>query len=297
MFHSTFLNSKLGEIDDRPDIYMAVVYYPHPPEITMASASSGEVKIRFDWRLETKNPRGYTARGWPDEENDIPAAPRETEVFRLWRSGDGSSWKPVGTTSANIFKRFDFVYGGFKDGQKTYWEIADNPGPSTWYYAVTSQEHSGLESRTLSNIWKVTLNKSGDIVESGEVAAYPRNPGGIKPFYSTPPSAPANLNVTKKRTPGHYLLTWTESKNSMIRYYNIYYSTSGTPLADQRYRIASIPVGHSKWLDWNADPSKKGYYLITSVDYQGNESDGGDGVGGGEHEVQPPVGLRIRRGN
>jgi hypothetical protein len=201
-----------------------------------------------------------------------------------------SNWTPVRSTPANIFYRFDFVNGGFKSGKPSYWEIADDPGSGTWYYAVTSQEHSGLESRSLSNIWKVALNNSGEIVESGEVAAYPRNPGGIETFNTTPPPAPANLTVKKMQTPGHYFLTWNEPKNSIIRYYNIYYSTSGTPPVDQRYRIASIPVGHSKWLDWNAAPTKQGYYLITSVDYQGNENNGG---GGGENPKLSPPTIRV----
>jgi hypothetical protein len=267
-FAAHWLNSS----DQYPYLNYAVAIYPHPPEITQASASSGNVTVRFDWRLSAANPRGYTTRGWPDESNDIPPAPRETKLFRLWRSPDNANWSPVGVVDANIFDRFDFVNGGFKSGQLSYWEISDSPGPGTWHYAVTSQEHSGLESRSLSNVWKVSLNSSGSITETTQAIPYPSNPGSIKQFYNESPPSPANVTVTKKSTPGHYQITWNEPNSSYVRYYNIYYSTSEEPPADQKFRIASVPKGTSRWLDWCADPSSSAFYKVTSVDYQANES-------------------------
>ena len=101
-------------------------------------------------------------------------------------------------------------------------------------------------------------------------------------FWTRTPASPSNLYVAKQNTPGHYRLTWTEPQDSKIRYYNIYYSTSGTPPIDQRYRIASVPVGSNRYLDWCADPSANAYYRITSVDRQGNES-------GTSGDVQAPA--------
>jgi len=57
-----------------------------------------------------------------------------------------------------------------------------------------------------------------------------------------------------------------------VRYYNVYYSTAGVPEPLQANRIASLPVGTKSWLDWLADPGKPGFYVMTSVDRQGNES-------------------------
>jgi len=76
----------------------------------------------------------------------------------------------------------------------------------------------------------------------------------------------------KTDTPGHCRLSWNEPADDKVRYYNIYYSTQAAPPATQPNRIASLPVGTAKYLDWLADPGKDGHYAITSVDRQGNES-------------------------
>jgi len=262
-FHSTFLNSTSGSYDDKPDVYYVVAYYPYPPEITQVTFSNGIATISFDWRLKT-TPRGYTSRGWPDESTDDPSAPRETKEFRLWRSLNGTSdWVHVKTIAANPFDKFDYVNGGLKSGQVEYWEVTDTPEDGTWFYAVTSIEHSGLESRTLSNIF----DTSGQ-----QTSAYPSIPGGVNQFYFKAPPFLILFEYEKMATDGHYRLTWIESMDPMVRYYNIYYSTTGTPDSIQQNRIASIPKGSSNYVDWLANPSTKGYYTITSVDYQGNES-------------------------
>ena len=97
---------------------------------------------------------------------------------------------------------------------------------------------------------------------------------GQKNFWKQPPAPPKNVTVQKTNTPGHVQLTWEEPTDSKIRYYNLYYSTTGTPTADQRNRIASLPVGTAKHLDWLAVPNARHAYLVTSVDRQGNESQG-----------------------
>jgi len=248
-FAQYFLNSAQAY----PHIAYAVVYYPHPPKVTGASKVGTHVRISWRWDNDSK----YTTRGWPNEATDDPPEPREIKYYHVWTSEDNTTWTELTTT-------------GVPFGTNYYNAIQQNS--ATRYYAVTSEEHSRLESRTLSNIWQVTLNASGNITTSAEQSPYPSDPGGVNPFWTTPPPAPSNLNVEKMATPGHYQLTWTGPGNGKIRYYNIYYSTSDTPPAGQKYRIASVPVGTSAWLDWCADPNLPAYYRITSVDRYGNES-------------------------
>lgn len=249
--------------DDYPYISYAVAYYPHPPKISGAVKSGSYVRLSWGWDNQSK----YTTRGWPNEGVDAAPNPREIKAYHVWASQDTSNWTEITTTGVS--------YG------TNYLDISQ-PYGSTWYYAVTSEEHSRLESRTLSNVWRVTLDESGNITGSTQQRPYPADPGGISQFYTRTPLSPSNFNVTKQPTQGHYLLTWTEPQDTKIRYYNIYYSTTGIPPAAQRYRIASVPVGTSRYLDWCADPSANAYYRITSVDRQGNESNTSS-------DVQPPA--------
>lgn len=231
-FHSTFLNSQSGDYDDAPDIFFAVAYYPYPPEII--SVSNGTV--RFDWRTDQTTSRGYTQRGWPDESTDDPPPPRETAKFRLWKSANGSTgWAPVATVSAEIFTKYDFAEGTWS-GNK-YWEITD-PDPSG-YYAVTAVEHSGLESRVLSNVFSAL---------GSQLATYPTSPG-------------ADTGIT------------TAYNADLIRYYNIYAADGTAPAISQATRIASIPAGSGgSYIDWLGKTDGTTQYVVTGVDTQGNES-------------------------
>lgn len=264
VFHTVMFHSDYdGDADDDDYIAtsVAVAYYPHPPEIASVTHNSGTYTVRFDWRTDQATSRGYTQRGWPDEATDDPPPPRETKLFRLWRSSNGTDgWVPVGTVNAEIFSRYNFATGDWI-GNK-YWEINDTPGAGAWHYAVTAQEHSGLESRTLSNVFSTA---------GTQTAAYPSDPKGAKKFHAVDPQWPTP-KVTKLSTPGQYRLEWEEPNDPLIRYYNIYYSTSPIPKALQNQRIASVPRGTKTYVDWLAHPSVDGYYLITSVDTQGNES-------------------------
>ena len=251
----------LTDSPDSSDIAYTVAYTPHPPEVTSVTNNSGTYTVRFDWRTDQEVSRGYTQRGWPDEATDDPPPPRETKLFRLWRSPNGTNeWTPVGTVNANIFSRYNFSTGDWT-GTK-YWEITDTPGAGTWHYAVTAQEHSGLESRTLSNVFSTA---------GVQTAAYPSDPKGKKPFYTNSPRWPI-YKETKLSTPGQYRLEWAEPDNPLIRYYNIYYSTDSIPKALRKNRIASVPKGTKVYVDWLANPNIDGHYLVTSVDSQGNES-------------------------
>jgi hypothetical protein len=228
VFHSDFLYN----VADTWDMFYAVAYYPHPPEII--SVSSGVV--RFDWRTDQATSRGYTQRGWPSEATDDPPPPRETNKFRLWKSANGTTgWTPVGTVDAEIFTKYNFSTGAWT-GNK-YWEITD-PSPSG-FYAVTAVEHSGLESRVLSNVF----NAAGS-----QTAAYPADPK-------------AGTGVT------------STYQSTAVRYYNIYAHDGSAPTVQQQQRIASIPVASgTTYLDWLGNTDGTTQYKVTAVDTQGNES-------------------------
>lgn len=234
VFHSDFLYNTANAWD----VFYAVAYYPHPPEITSVTNNSGTYTIRFDWRTDQSTSRGYTQRGWPDEATDDPPPPRETKLFRLWRSANGASgWEPVGTVDADIFNRYDFSTGDWTGS--TYWEISDTPGSGAWYYAVTSQEWSGLESHTLSNVFSTA---------GSQTAAYPDDPKGDAEFLTT-------------------------YNSGIKRHYNIYAADGAAPDISQTDRIASIPVTSERsYVDWLGNSDGSTQYKVTAVDTQGNES-------------------------
>ncbi len=251
VFAALWLNN---DGDDHPYMSWVVAYYPHPPKITGMEKTGPHIRISWAWDSTST----YTTRGWPNEDTDAPSLPREIKCYHVWVSEDKNNWTELTTT-------------GVPSGTN-YYDIKQ-PYTTSRYYAVTSEEHSRLESRTLSNIWKVALDGTGVIKENKEAAPYPADPGQISPFWTTKPPAPSNLTIKATGVSGQYRLTWREppSRYTKIRYYNIYYSTTGSPPADRQHRIASIPVGTTTWLDCFADPSKTAFYRITSVDRQGNE--------------------------
>jgi hypothetical protein len=135
---------------------------------------------------------------------------------------------------------------------------------TSYYYGVTSEEWCGLESDQLSNIIEVTY--SGGIYSSQNV-----EPSGRRGFDMTPPADVQGLAVLPLRT-GVNRLTWSPSAEKDLWYYNIYYSTEGIPSASPGRRIASVPRGHSTWIDWEARTDASASYRVTAVDRQGNES-------------------------
>lgn len=278
-YHMVWLNNS-G--DDYPNVAWAVAYYPYPPEIKNAVKSGSTVRLTWDFNQGSVtspnyvNPRTYTKRGWPNETTNRPPSPREIKQFRIWSSTDNSTWAPAGVVSYNN-----------RAGvwSQEYWSFDVNQANSTTrYYAVTSLEHSGLESHTLSNVWKVTLDANGNITSQAQQTAYPANPGGKSSFYTKPPQGPVSVESAYMKAPaisaGQYTISWSAPVDtSLIRYYNIYASDGTDPSAIQQNRIASIPAssdytgsGKFSYIDWLGKPDGSTNYLVTAVDYQGNES-------------------------
>ncbi len=284
MFASTFLQSS----DDDVQLFWAVAYYPYPPEIIGAAKSGSDVRLTWDFNQGTAgapnlvNPRTYATRGWPHEDNDRPPSPREIFAFRVWVSSDAASWSPLGTTAYNNCSGINEC-GSWSE---TAWSFdASQPNGSTRYYAVTSVEHSGLESHTLGNVWKVVLDAAGAITLQEQHATYPTAPGGTTSFYSVKPAVPRTLTVAHQQAPataaGQYTVTWSPpADKSLVRYYNLYVADGATPTATQQRRIASVPAtadtsgsGTYTYVDWIGAPDGSSQYGVTAVDFWGNESD------------------------
>lgn len=301
MFNSTFLNATDNDIQ----LFWTVAYYPYPPEIKSVVKNGSNVRLTWDFNQgslcsnnsqttprtgPTPNlttPRTYATRGWPHETLDCPPSPREIKQFRVWTSDDNATWSPVGTTTYNNCNGTNEC-GMWAETAWTYDYAQANS--TTRYYAVTSLEHSGLESRTLSNVWKVAVDANGNITQQIQQSGYPTNPGGKSSFYTTSPPS-VTPQFTHKQAPatanGQYVVKWNAPANaSMIRFYNIYAKdgsspfTNDTPLADrQKSRIASIPAssdysgtGSFSYIDWLGATDGSTKYIVTAVDYQGNET-------------------------
>ncbi len=268
-----------------PDLYWAVAYYPYPPTDIEASINNG---IEISWITPKYTERGWPfassncskdSYGWPLLDNNgrevgEPLYAREIKKYHIWRSPDGlSAWEEIGAVDAeysstyiedpDMFMLHPVVNGHKVDNSNKIF-FTDNPDDGTYYYAITSEEHSGLESDELSEILEVTVS-SGSI--SSSVIAHEK---GTKNFWTTPPPLPSNFQYEATNVEGHYLLTWDEPVDDKIRYYNIYYSTGSDPSINQNSRIASVPVGTTEYLDWLAKAGA--HYIITSVDRYGNES-------------------------
>ena len=250
-FHSDMLNSKAS-----PDCYWAVCYYPKPP-VNLKAAAAAEGGVKLTWEMPT-----YTTRGWP-KKTDPPPPAREIKTFHVWRAPTpGGPWKEVGSLDVQYKVNVERAIM-----EATNLEFTDKAPDGTHYYAMTSEEYSRLESRELSEIIKVTVLGAGRTVtaEAGAKA-------GQADFYKQAPAPPWNVTARPSPTPGQVQLSWEEPNDRMVRYYNVYYSTTGAPIVQQKCRIASVPVGTKSYLDWLADPEKDGRYAVTSVDRQGNES-------------------------
>jgi hypothetical protein len=298
-YHGTFLNST----DYSSDFFWAVAYYPAPAQNLSAHYDGG---VTVQWL-----PPQYTQRGWPyaspgsardslgwplldqnGREIGEPIYARELKTYHVWRSPSGvDRWQEVGSVEAqysaqyaedqNMFMLHPIV-NGRKVSSSNKVSFNDQPGSGTFYYAVTCQEHSGLESQVLSEVLRVTV--SGGAITDATVVQQK----GQKDFWRVTPPAPTP-STFRIAAGTAYQMSWTEPRNSHLRYYNVYYSALGAAQPVQAQRIASVPVGSTGYTDWCPDKSGPGYYLVTSVDRQGNE--------GVDPQVPPaaPTNLRVAR--
>ncbi|MDH7571340.1 MAG: hypothetical protein QHJ73_17315, partial [Armatimonadota bacterium] len=57
-----------------------------------------------------------------------------------------------------------------------------------------------------------------------------------------------------------------------VRHYHVYFSADARPKPVQARRVVSPPRSCTSYLDWTAPRGGRGWYALTAVDRQGNES-------------------------
>lgn len=145
-------------------------------------------------------------------------------------------------------------------GTTTYTDTTAKAG-TTYYYGVTAEERSGLESTELSNVMQAVAGGAYDQAASA----------GTTKFDTTPPDPPTQLGVTSVGD-NVWKLTWVGSDSADTRYYNIYVSFGSAPQATQAYRVDSPPLGQTAYVYWQGDPNVAPVFGLTTMDRHGNES-------------------------
>jgi hypothetical protein len=171
-------------------------------------------------------------------------AHREVQGYRVYRSSQPNA----GYTE---------VDNGLITGT-TFTDTSATSG-SVYYYAVTAQENSGLESNTPALV---------SVVVGGGSSAMSW-PAGAQ-LMETPPAPPSNLTAASPSA-GIWTLNWTGEPGN-VRYYNIYYSSTGVPEVNPFYQVASVPAANTTFTYWLANPSAPAVFGIVAVDRQGNQS-------------------------
>ncbi len=222
-------SSMMASTDAFVDAYIAVARYPQPP-LNVRMASSTEFRLAWD----------------------APLFYREIKGYHVYRS-EGAADHFVEVTGEAI-AALEFTDGAL---------VADRD----YYYAVTSEEWSGLESNELSNIIRIRYDGSHYTFTDHELQ-------GRRDFDRAAPPVVQNLDYSTI-TEGVYQLTWEASSAPDLWYYNVYYSVEGVPSAIPQRLIASVPRSRTSYIDWQARKDAPGYYRVTAVDRQGNESSSG----------------------
>jgi hypothetical protein len=190
---------------------------------------------------------------WPVTLSWAPyATAREVAGYHVYRS-DGAS-APA----------FHEISSGLVQGT-TYTDSTAAAG-HTYLYAVTAEEHSGIESNQLSNVVQVTVGGG-----SSPFAA-----AGTTGWDTTAPDPVTQPAVCSLGTNGDgavvWKVTWTPSDSADVRYHNVYVSLGNPPQAAQPYLVDSPPLGSNAYIYWQGDPEIAPQFGITAVDRQGNES-------------------------
>lgn len=209
--------------------YLVVSHRPFPPALAVASTSP----VTLTWTPY--------------------ATHREIAGYHVYRS-------PAGATPA-----FTEISGGLVTGT-TFTDTTAAAGAS-YFYAVTAEEYSGLESNQLSNIMQVTAGGA-----ASQSAAT-----GTTGWDTTAPAAPSQLTVTQLTDPSGksnnvWQVSWTPSTSNNVRYYNVYVSFGSAPQPTAAYRVDSPPLGQTSYIYWQGDANAKPVFGITAMDRQDNES-------------------------
>ena len=149
-----------------------------------------------------------------DETHGEEIYAREIKEYHLWRSRHHSAgWNMVGTVPAEYSN--DPVTNTLKPKTGGNWvsyankiTFTDSPADGIWYYAVTSQEHSGLESDELSEV--ILVDVTGARIFTARIV----QPQGQRRFWTVPPVAPGDFRASRGLVAGHCCLSWVEPRDS-----------------------------------------------------------------------------------
>jgi len=202
------------------DLYITDSHRPAPPLAVEIAAQPGRATI-------SRQP---------------PRIGREIKGYRVYRSERPQ--EGFSETSGGLVAETSFTDGPLDEGK-------------AYYYFVTSEEHSGLESDATSSVVRLP---GGDRFDP------------LKGWDRTAPAVIGDLRC-ERLSADRAKLTWTPSPSSDVRYYNIYYSAERAPESQQANRLISPSRLDTMYVDWGLDPGRpEHFYAITAVDRQGNES-------------------------
>ena len=223
-----FTSTAMQPITGAYDCYLVVARRPCPP-VALSATAQGKA-VRLNWTP--------------------PELAHEIKLYRIYRiKGVNDSFLPLAECPS---------------GQTSYLDEPLEAG-SVYYYALTSEEYSGLESDTLSPVVEVTVSAEGKLAIRQTL-----NLGSG--WDNITPEPPVGLTGTKV-APGQYFLEWQASPAQDIRYYNLYYAGESRPTAGPECLIASLPAGERSFLDYHARKNAKAHYMLIAVDRQDNLSD------------------------
>jgi hypothetical protein len=230
-----FHSCMLMPTEEWTGIYVAVLRNPDPPTDLALDTNATGPGVHLQWK---------------------PAAHAvETKGFHVYRIEGASA--PTDLTPKSVPARAN----GAIPTTISFTDTTAEPGKA-YIYCVTAEEWSTLESSTTSNTLKVT---------AGDGNATSSSP--LTDFDKVAPPPVDGFKVTKEPdAAGQYRLSWTASPAADLRYYNIYFSSTGKPEIKQQRLIDSPLPSMTSYLDWSAPASGDAFYAITAVDRHGNQS-------------------------
>jgi len=180
---------------------------------------------------------------------EAPEPANEITTYRIYRlRGSNDSFLPMATCPA---------------GQFSY--LVEKLEPRrTYYFTVTSETGSGLESDSLSPVIQVKKARDGEL----EIKRTLETGTG---WDNIPPEAPGNFSG-KRVAPGKYLLEWSASQSADVLYYQIYYSATSPPPIGPENLIAKLRQGAVSFMHISTPKAGGAYYAIIAVDRQDNLS-------------------------
>ncbi len=237
-----------------------VTFGENAQPVIMLEAEFGE------YEMPMRELRDMNAANWHAVENTSDTAkgmpPGENRLIPLKLTFDC----PVRGDYAIYARIRDGAWGMYVNGKRegVSWE----PGEQWKWRQFNRNSHLKAGQNTL------TFYASGQGAAIDKVIISPDSGLKLKgPMYidTTAPKLAGELTAERLDNV-NVKLNWKASKDADLRYYNVYYSSTGAPEIVQASRIASPPAGASQYIDFATKPGADAYYAVTAVDRFDNES-------------------------